>query len=453
MTPLDYRTFDNYAMSRNLNTMLAGPAFNSSPTAKSIRMPARELLGIVHAIDPVRWAESELGITLDQWQKDYLLSNHKRKCLNCCRQSGKSTVAAIKALHHAITRPGSLILLISPSLRQSSELFRKVKDLYDSLPVRPTLEEDNRLSMALRGGSRIVSLPSSESTIRGYSNVRLAIEDESAAVPEELNDAVDPMLAVSDGEYDLLSTPRGKKGHFYKAMQDPECEHYVVKAEQVPRISKQYLDRYKAKHGARMYSQEFGCEFLGERIGALWNRETIDNLRVTSAPTLTRIVIGVDPAVTANEESDETGIIVAGIAANGHCYVLDDRSLKGSPSAWAMAAVGAYDKHKADRIIGEVNNGGDLVEANIRTVGPRASYKAVHASRGKTIRAEPVAALYEQGKVHHVGFFPELENQMCEWAPGEGSPDRMDAQVWAITELALGASDSMEMVGGIDFDL
>jgi phage terminase large subunit-like protein len=102
-----------------------------------------------------------------------------------------------------------------------------------------------------------------------------------------------------------------------------------------------------------------------------------------------------------------------------------------------LAAVQAYNEFQADRIVGEVNNGGDLVEVNIRTVGPKVAYKAVHASRGKLIRAEPVAALYEQGKVHHVGFMPELEDQMCEWVPGESSPDRMDAHVWAVTELAL----------------
>ena len=142
-----------------------------------------------------------------------------------------------------------------------------------------------------------------------------------------------------------------------------------------------------------------------------------------------------DPAVSNKEDSDETGIITAGIAANGHCYVLEDCSLQGSANQWAVAAVRSYHKHKADRIVGEVNNGGDLVEVNIRTVDPAVPYEPVTASRGKLIRAEPVSALYEQGKVHHVGTYPQLEDQMCEWVPGEKSPDRMDALVWAITKL------------------
>jgi hypothetical protein len=417
--------------------MPARPGSKASPHKANLLkgVPARELL---HAIDPVRWARDELGIALDDWQKRYLLSPSKRKALNCCRQSGKSTVAAVKALHRVIHKQGALVILISPSLRQSSELFRKVSDLYDSLPSRPRLVEDNRLSMALRGGSRIVSLPSSEATVRGYSHVDLIIEDEAAAVPDELHAAVLPMLAVSNGEIDLLSTPRGKSGHYFEACESLEWEHVVVRAEQVPRISKDFLEDMRLRLGSRMYAQEFECEFLGDRIGALWRLELIDASRVARAPPLRRVVVGVDPAVTSDADSDETGIVVAGIAENGHVYVLEDASLKASPSAWAIRALTCYDAHRADRIVGEVNNGGDLVEANIRTVGPRASFKAVHASRGKQIRAEPVAALYEQGKVHHVGALPALESQMCGWVPGEGSPDRMDALVWAITELALG---------------
>jgi phage terminase large subunit-like protein len=397
-------------------------------------IPARELL---HVIDPAAWARDELKLELDDWQRTYLLSRSKRKALNCCRQSGKSTVASVKALHRVIHKRNSLVLLLSPSLRQSSELFRKVSDLYNSLPARPKLVEDNRLSMALSNGSRIVSLPSSEATIRGYSCVDLIIEDESAAVPDELHEACEPMLAVSNGEYDLLSTPRGQHGHFYKAMLDASVERFTITAEQVPRISKEYLDAYRLKHGQRVFAQEFGCEFLGDRLGSLWKRAVIDEQRRPTAPKLVRVVVGVDPAVTGADDSDETGIVVDGIAADGHIYTLADRSVRGSPHAWALAAVQAYNEFQADRIVGEVNNGGDLVEVNIRTVGPKVAYKAVHASRGKLIRAEPVAALYEQGKVHHVGFMPELEDQMCEWVPGESSPDRMDAHVWAVTELAL----------------
>ena len=180
-------------------------------------------------------------------------------------------------------------------------------------------------------------------------------------------------------------------------------------------------------------------EWLDDPEGALWKRSMIDDHRHVSAPKgLARIVVGVDPAVTGSETSDETGIVVVGKDAAGHLYVLGDYSIRGTPLDWARQVAWAVDKHGADRVVGETNNGGDLVEVNLRTVSKNLPFKKVTASRGKYIRAEPVAALYEKGEVHHVGAFPDLEDQMCEWLPGDESPDRMDALVWAITELASG---------------
>lgn len=206
--------------------------------------------------------------------------------------------------------------------------------------------------------------------------------------------------------------------------------------ENAENLSPIFLAKIRERYeGTRLGRQEIGGELLDDNPGALWRRAVIENLRVREAPPLIRVVVGVDPAVTGSEESDETGIVVAGAAADGHFFVKADCSLQGSPNAWAVATVRAYHEHRADRIVGEVNNGGELVEANIRTAGPNVSYRPVYASRGKQIRAEPVAALYEQGRVHHLGAFPQLEDQMCEWVPGRKSPDRMDALVWAITDL------------------
>jgi phage terminase large subunit-like protein len=188
--------------------------------------------------------------------------------------------------------------------------------------------------------------------------------------------------------------------------------------------------------GTTLGQQELHAALLDQMPGALWTRALLQRTREPDAkPNFRRIVVAIDPAVTATEESSETGIIVAGLADNGHAYVLEDRSGRLSPDTWAKRAVFAYHDHKADRIIGEQNNGGDLVRHAIQTVDPNVSYKAVIASKGKHTRAEPVAALYEQGKVHHIGVFPQLEDQQCTWRPGEDSPDRMDALVWAITEL------------------
>jgi phage terminase large subunit-like protein len=197
------------------------------------------------------------------------------------------------------------------------------------------------------------------------------------------------------------------------------------------------LDKYE---GTRLGRQELAGEILEANPDALWKRERIDELRVINHPELIRVVVGVDPEATNTETSAETGIIVAGIGIKDgqvHGYVLDDLSLKASPNDWASAAVTGYHKHKADRIIGEVNNGGDMVEYTVKTVDNNVAFTKVHASRGKYLRAEPVSALYEQGRIHHVGFFPDLEEQMCEWVPGETSPDHLDALVWAITDLML----------------
>jgi phage terminase large subunit-like protein len=201
-------------------------------------------------------------------------------------------------------------------------------------------------------------------------------------------------------------------------------------------LSPLFLKRIQDKYaGTRLGRQELEGEILDDNPYALWQREIIENLRVQHCPQLLRVVIGVDPAVTAGKTSDDTGIVAAGIGADGHGYILGDHTIHGSPHDWAVEIVKAFNRYQADRVIGEVNNGGDLVEVNVRTVSPNIPFTAVHASRGKAIRAEPVASMYEQGRIHHFGTFPELEDQLCEWQPGDKSPDRMDALVWAVWEL------------------
>jgi phage terminase large subunit-like protein len=184
-------------------------------------------------------------------------------------------------------------------------------------------------------------------------------------------------------------------------------------------------------------------EWVDDNENALWKRSTmIDPYRVLQAPAnLDRIVVGVDPAVTQKEKSDRTGIVVAGckrIRGEMHYYVLDERSLIGSPREWAATAINAYHEFDADRIVAETNQGGDMVEQTIRNIDRSIAYRGVRASRGKIVRAEPIAELYERGKVHHVGEFPALEDEMCEYCgfENEKSPDRMDALVWALTELS-----------------
>jgi phage terminase large subunit-like protein len=205
-----------------------------------------------------------------------------------------------------------------------------------------------------------------------------------------------------------------------------------------------FLEEVRARYeGTRIGRQELYGEYLEDVPGALWTRSLIDAKRTREAPDLVRVVVAIDPAMTSGEDADETGIVVAGRGADGRGYVLADRTCRLSPDGWARRATHAFDEFSADRVVAEINNGGEMVEYTLRTVSgsryQRIPYKSLHASRGKRVRAEPVAALYEQGKVSHVGSFPEMEDQMCSFVPDEVSfsPDRVDALVWALTELML----------------
>lgn len=234
---------------------------------------------------------------------------------------------------------------------------------------------------------------------------------------------------------------------------------YDNRANLSPKFYQKVIRKYE---GTRLGRQELNAELLDDNPRALWQRAWLDRDRIQIAPTLDRIVVGLDPNVKNRDRQillkksdtlDEAGIVAAGVgpAPDGwtappgssmrdapHFYVIGDRSLDAGPNEWGAAAVKAYRDFSADRVIGEVNNGGDMVEMNIRAVDANVSYKSVTASRGKAIRAEPISALYEQGRVHHVGSFAQLEDEMCDFDPitTVKSPNRMDALVWALTELS-----------------
>lgn len=213
------------------------------------------------------------------------------------------------------------------------------------------------------------------------------------------------------------------------------------RANLAPAFFDQIIARYE---GTRLGRQELYAEILDDVPGALWSRQLLEETRVRKHPTLTRVVVAIDPAASTSEAAGETGIVVAGLGEDGHGYVFEDLTVKATPAVWAQAAITGYYKYRGDRIVAEVNNGGDMVEHTVRMVDKDVSFKQLRASRGKQTRAEPIAALYEQKRVHHVGLFADMEDQLCSWVPGDKSPDRLDALVWALTELMLGEQPVFE---------
>jgi phage terminase large subunit-like protein len=257
---------------------------------------------------------------------------------------------------------------------------------------------------------------------------------------------IEPALRIGWARAVLTSTPI--RDSFLRDLEDKEGT-VVTRASTFDNpflkrdVRQGLLDQFE---GTSIGRQELLGEYLTDAEGALWSQSLIDRGRVSEMPSHAermRVVVAVDPAVTANEKSDETGIIVAALGSDGHAYILQDRSLKGTPGEWGRVAVAAYHRWQADSIVVEVNNGGDLVESNVRAVDDSVAIRQVRASRGKVMRAEPALALYERGKVHHVRRHPVLEDQMVTWEPARAqkakSPDRLDALVWALFDLILEA--------------
>ncbi len=231
------------------------------------------------ALDRVAFAE-KLGIVPDGWQEDFLRSSADRVLLNCSRQSGKSTMSAVIALHRALYHPGSLVLCLAPALRQSQELFGKIAGFYRDLgrPVPP--QGERKLSLELENGSRIITLPGSEKTIRGFSGASVLLVDEASRVDDELYFAIRPMLAVSGGALIVLSTPYGQRGIFYEEWthgDSREWQRFRVSADRVPRISPEFLREERRALGSRWFEQEYMCVF-GELEGAVFSRDAIERM-------------------------------------------------------------------------------------------------------------------------------------------------------------------------------
>jgi predicted phage terminase large subunit-like protein len=261
----------------------------------------------------------------------------------------------------------------------------------------------------------------------------------------------------------IIATGTPKRGHpLVKALMADAAVHKTLlrTSDNAANLDPILLaELYARFSGTRLGRQELGGEILEDVPGALWRpslityREPAQRMNIQTKELvrdMARIVVAIDPAVTSGEDSDETGIVGAGIGADARGYVLADASCRMPPADWARRAINLYRELQADRIVAEANNGGDLVSTVIHTIDPTVPVTLVHASRGKRTRAEPVSALYEQGRVSHVVPFPELEDQLCSYtgAPGEDSPDRMDALVWALTDVMNISTDAVWGAGG-----
>jgi len=262
--------------------------------------------------------------------------------------------------------------------------------------------------------------------------------------PEETWDMLQFALRLGDAPRQVITTtPRATALIKFIINNEKTVIRRSKTSDNKTHLSKSFLKTVHEKYsGTRLGRQELEGELIEDREDALWQRDQIENLRKRTSPELERIVVAIDPPVTSGEKADLCGIIAAGIDTEGAGYILKDQSVQGlTPLKWAEVAVELYHNSNADRIVAEVNQGGELVEAILRQVDNSIPIKKVHATRGKFTRAEPVAALYEQGRICHIGCMQELEDQMCDFGPGGlssgNSPDRLDALVWAITDLML----------------
>jgi phage terminase large subunit-like protein len=365
---------------------------------------------------------------------------------------GKTRTGAEWVIEKAQQYPGCHIALVGRTVADVRKVM--IQGMSGILSVsppwfRPTYYPSNRLILWPNGSYATTYSADEPDQMRGPQH-SFAWADERASW--QYDDAYDQLmfgLRISpapgvEPQCLVTTTPRNTKA-MKELVNDPTS---VVTDgstyDNRENLSKRFIHEIDRKYkGTRLGRQEIEGKIIDDIDGALWKRIWIDDNRALQRAELKRIVVAIDPPGSSNKDADapaEAGIIVAGLGVDNHGYVLADYSLTGTPNEWASEALAAYSKFEADCIVAETNFGGEMVEAVIKSIAKQNNmrnvpFKAVHASRGKQLRAEPISNLYQQKAVHHVGTFPETEDQMCNWLPGDKSPDRLDALVWALTEL------------------
>lgn len=375
----------------------------------------------------------------------------KRKVIRAGRRGGKTVGVAIYAIKSFLA--GRRVLYAAPTSEQIDRFWTTIVRALDE-PIRAKLfykNETEHVIERLGTEQRIRAKTAwNADSLRGDYADDLIL-DEWQLMDEEAWELVGaPMMLDHNGNAVFVYTPPSLHSRSISKARDPQHAAQLFKRAKAdttgrwaafhfpsrdnPHLSQEALGDITSDMTALAYRMEIMAEDVDEAPGALWNRALIEKGRVLKVPEqgLARIVVGVDPSTTST--GDEAGIITDGFIDNS-IYTLSDDSLQGSPLQWATAAVTAYHRHHADCIVAESNQGGEMVALTIAQVDKSVRVKLVHASRGKQTRAEPIAAVYEDGRGHHVGSFPALEDEMCLWIPGDPSPNRMDAHVWASTEL------------------
>ncbi|KQT54917.1 ATP-binding protein [Aureimonas sp. Leaf454] len=379
------------------------------------------------------------------------------------RGSGKTRAGAewigamAMGLPPLASAPHGRIALVAETLGDAREVMVEGESGIRAIamPPRPVFEASRRRLVFANGAVAQIFSSEDPDALRGY-QFDAAWGDELAKWrhADDCFDNLQLALRLGSRPRVLLTTTPRPIAILKRLLQDrTTATTHMRTAENAENLAGGFLTAMNARYGgSRLGRQELEGEMIEARTDALFDRAAIDRLRVRAAPAMRRIVVAVDPPATATKRSDACGIVAAGIAADGTIYVLSDGSMEAAkPADWARAAVRLYERLEADRIVAEVNQGGDMVEAVIRTISADVPIRSVRATRGKWTRAEPVAALYEQGRVRHAGSFPALEDEMADFGPdglSDGrSPDRLDAMVWAIT--ALSAREAEPRVRGL----
>ena len=368
------------------------------------------------------------------------------------RGAGKTRTAAEWLAYEASSKPRTRWAIVAPTYGDARDTCAEGESgIVNVLRQYGTLKDYNRSigEIFLTNGSRIKLFSGEEpERLRGPQHHGGWFDELAAFKYPEAWDQYQFGLRLGDFPQTIVTTtPKPIKLIKELIKQDNVRVVRGSTFDNAANLAESALAQYRLRYeNTRLGRQELYGEILDNVDGALWTRKLIDDARVDSAPPLIRVVVAIDPAVTANATSDETGIVAAGIASNGDYYILDDKSIRTTPDAWARVAVELYHKHKADKIVAETNNGGDMVILLLKQVDASIATKKVTATRGKQLRAEPISSLYEQGRVHHVGYFSDLETQLCEWTPQSAeSPDRLDALVWALTELNSGGASMIAL--------